>query len=82
VNEDLEVVVICIEDCRLTKKYSVFSMWVPPYCRCAQGKSGKQYVDGKRTMVWYRIDPFIQSGVKFGDNVLFPLLSNKPKQRL
>lgn len=33
-------------------------------------------------MIRYRIDPFVQSRVKFSNNVLFPLLANKPKQRL
>lgn len=33
-------------------------------------------------MIWYGIDPFIQSRIKFGDNVLFPLLADKSKQCL
>ena len=33
-------------------------------------------------MIWYGIDPFVQSRVKLGDNVLFPLLANEPKERL
>ena len=36
----------------------------------------------ERTMVWYRIDPFVQGRVELGDNVLFPLLTNKSKQCL
>ena len=38
-NEDLEVVVICIEDCRLTEEYGIFSVWVPPHYRCVQDNS-------------------------------------------
>ena len=39
-------------------------------------------VDKKRTMIWYRIDPFVQSGIELSDDMLFPLLPDKPKQRL
>jgi len=36
----------------------------------------------KRTVIWYGVDPFVQSRVEFCDNVLLPLLADKAKQRL
>jgi hypothetical protein len=40
--ENLEVVVVGIEDCRLTEKLSVFSMRVPSHWGCVKNESENQ----------------------------------------
>lgn len=77
--ENLEVVVVGVEDCRLTEKLCVLSVRVPPHYGCEKMRARISRSTEKRTMIWYRIDPFVQSGIKFGDNMLFPLLADKSK---
>jgi len=81
-HEYLEVVVIGVEDRRLAKEHGVLSVRVPSYWYCTRDEGEERQANGIRTVIWYRIDPFVQRRVEFGDNVLLPLLADKSEQRL
>lgn len=78
--EYLEVIVIGVEDRRLAKEHGVLSVRVPSYWHCSSDEGEEQQANGIRTMIRYRVNPFVQRRVEFGDNVLLPLLADKPEQ--
>ena len=57
--ENLEVVVVGVEDSRLTEKLYVFSVWVPPHYSWEKIRASISRLTKKRTMIWHRIDPFV-----------------------
>jgi hypothetical protein len=82
---DLKVIIVAVKACRLEEPSEILEvltgcipfdwprLWVDPLDVLRQKK---------RTVFWYCINPFVESRVKLGDNMLLPMRPHKPKENL